>query len=130
MDWKWIHPDAPLAHQSRPDDAPATMLFRDTEATAHTLGEDGIVWKHWMDKWIPRWEGLCSDALAPLGIPKHPFGWHPGGNSAFQPATMFASSEMVFLSFPMRLLVPCLQDCRSFCIAFGYGSFIGLLEII
>lgn len=86
---EWIHPDAPLAHPF--DDAPAAMLFRDTKATSHTLGEDGFFWKRWMDKWIPRWEGLCSDALAPLGIPKHPFWMVEFGISAFQPATMFAS---------------------------------------
>ena len=97
---EWIHPEAPLAHPL--DHLPAAMLFRDTEETAHTLGKDGVVWKRWMDTWIPRWKGLCSDALAPLSIPKHPFWMAEFGISAFQPATMFAARN--FRSAPAHAL--------------------------
>ena len=87
---EWVHPDAPLAHPL--EGGPAAMLFQDVDATAATLGEDGPRWAKWMNTWAPRWEGLCADALGPLGIPSHPFWMASFGLSAFQPATRLASS--------------------------------------
>jgi phytoene dehydrogenase-like protein len=87
---EWIHPDAPLAHPF--DDEPAAVLHRDLDATAATLGEDGERWKAWMSAWVPRWEGLCGDALAPLGAPKHPLWMASFGMSALlQSATTLAN---------------------------------------
>ena len=88
---QWIHPLAPLAHPL--DDQPAAMLEQDVDATAETLGIDGAKYAKWMRPWIPRWEGLCGDALAPLGIPKHPIWMAQFGLSAFRPALGLARSR-------------------------------------
>ncbi len=88
---EWIHPDAPLAHPL--DTGPAAMLYRDLDATAATLGADGERWKRWMNTWVPRWEGLCADALAPLGVPRHPIWMASFGLSAFKPATSLATGK-------------------------------------
>lgn len=87
---EWVHPTAPLAHPL--DDGPAAMMYRDIAETAATLGADEGRWTAWMDTWVPRWEGLCADALAPLGFPAHPFWMASFGLSAFQPATALARS--------------------------------------
>jgi len=88
---QWVQPDAPLAHPL--DDGPAAMLERDLDATAATLGVDGKKWKSWMSTWVPRWEGLCADALAPLGVPAHPIWMAQFGLSAFRAADGLAKSR-------------------------------------
>jgi len=97
---RWVHPLAPLAHPL--DHAPAAMLERDIEATAATLGSDGERWTKWMSQWPDRWEGLCEDALAPLGIPSHPFWMAEFGLSAFRAATSLARGK--FKEEPARAL--------------------------
>jgi phytoene dehydrogenase-like protein len=88
---EWIHPEAPLAHPL--DDRPAAMLERSLDATAATLGMDGKEWARWMEPWIPRWPGLCDDALAPLGIPTHPLWMARFGAEAFRAANMLAEGK-------------------------------------
>lgn len=88
---EWIHPLAPLAHPL--DGHPAAMLERDIDATAATLGRDGERWSKWMSPWPARWEGLCEDALAPLGIPSHPFWMAEFGLSAFRAAESLAKGR-------------------------------------
>ncbi len=88
---EWIHPDAPLAHPL--DGEPAAILECDLDATAATLGADGEAWKRWMKPWLPRWEGLCEDVLAPLGIPRHPFWMASFGLNGFTPALSLARSR-------------------------------------
>lgn len=88
---EWIHPDAPLAHPLEGE--PAAMLECDLDATAATLGNDGEAWKRWMKPWLPRWEGLCEDVLAPLGIPRHPFWMASFGLNGFTPALSLARSR-------------------------------------
>ena len=78
------------------------MLERDIEATAATLGSDGERWTKWMSQWPDRWEGLCEDALAPLGIPSHPFWMAEFGLSAFRAATSLARGK--FKEEPARAL--------------------------
>ena len=85
---EWIHPSAPLAHPF--DDRPAALLEKSVDATAATLGIDGTAWAKWMRPWIERWPGLCEDALAPLGIPKHPLWMASFGAQAFRAADMLA----------------------------------------
>jgi phytoene dehydrogenase-like protein len=67
----WVHPPAPLAHPL--DGQPAAILERDLQATAATLGPDGDRWASWMQTWVQRWDDISADALAPLGVPSHPF---------------------------------------------------------
>ena len=88
---EWIHPTAPLAHPL--DDQPAAMLEQDLAATAATLGADGDRYTAWMKPWIPRWDGLCADALAPLGLPKHPIWMAQFGLSAFRAASGLAKGR-------------------------------------
>ncbi len=88
---EWVHPLAPLAHPL--DDRPAAMLEQDLDATAETLGDDGARYAKWIKPWIPRWDGLCNDALAPLGVPKHPIWMAQFGLSAFRPALGLAKSR-------------------------------------
>ncbi|MAY80149.1 MAG: FAD-dependent oxidoreductase [Deltaproteobacteria bacterium] len=88
---EWIHPLAPLAHPM--DDGPAALLERDLEATAATLGADGKKWVRWMKPWIDRWEGFAVDALAPLGIPKHPIWMASFGMQAMRSAVSLAESR-------------------------------------
>lgn len=75
---EWIHPPVPLAHPL--DLEPAILLERAVEATASHLGEDALRYRRMMTPFATRWEDLAADAMAPLGIPAHPwlmgrFGW-------------------------------------------------------
>src|SRR5438477_5367438 len=67
---EWIHPAAPLAHPL--DDGSATMLERSIDDTVQTLGPDAASYRRLMGALLPRSEALFGDALAPLGIPRHP----------------------------------------------------------
>lgn len=88
---EWVHPEAPLAHPL--DDREAAVLYREPDATADTLGEDGEAWARWMTPWIERWPGLCEDALGPLGIPRHPFWMASFGLQAMRPAASLARGK-------------------------------------
>ena len=75
---EWIHPPAPLAHPL--DDGTCAILERSVEATAQALGTDGNAYQRLMGPLARRAEGLFSDALGPLRLPRHPlammsFGW-------------------------------------------------------
>lgn len=85
---QWVHPEAPLAHPL--DDGPAAILYRDLSATAATLGPDGEAYTRWMRGWIEQWEALSTDALAPLGMPAHPFLMAGFGMAAMRKATSVA----------------------------------------
>jgi len=66
----WVHPEAPAAHPL--DDGTAVMLERDVARTAEGLGQDGAHYLAMMQPLADEWLALADDALAPLGIPKHP----------------------------------------------------------
>jgi len=85
---EWVHPTAPLAHPL--DDRPAALLERDLEATGATLGEDGVRYVRWMKDWVDSWEALSADALAPLGMPAHPFLMAGFGMAGLRKATAVA----------------------------------------
>lgn len=70
LEVEWIHSAAPAAHPL--DDGTAVMLERDVALTASGLGEDGPAYLSLMEPLASRWLTLAKDALAPLGIPKHP----------------------------------------------------------
>ncbi len=67
----WVHPDAPAAHPL--DDGTAVMLERDVERTAEGLGEDAGRYRAMMSTLAEEWALVAEDALAPLGVPKHPW---------------------------------------------------------
>jgi phytoene dehydrogenase-like protein len=67
----WVHPDAPAAHPL--DDGTAVMLERDVELTAEGLGEDAGRYRAMMSTLAEEWALVAEDALAPLGVPKHPW---------------------------------------------------------
>ncbi len=85
---EWVHPDAPLAHPL--DSMPAAVLERELSATAETLGPDSESYQRWMRGWVNKWEPLCHDALAPLGIPSHPFLMAGFGIAGMRQATKVA----------------------------------------
>jgi phytoene dehydrogenase-like protein len=67
---RWILPRASVAHPL--DDQPAVLLHRSLEETAAGLEMDGPSYRRLLGPFLahPRW--LLEDALAPLGIPRHP----------------------------------------------------------
>ena len=68
---EWIRPRASVAHPL--DDGPAVLLYRSLEETAAELGLDGASYRALLQPFLGNPHGLLEDALAPLGIPKHPF---------------------------------------------------------
>ncbi len=67
---QWIHPPAPLAHPL--DDGTAVMLERSIDATAANLASDGEAWKRLIGPFAAAWPELRHDAMAPIGMPRHP----------------------------------------------------------
>lgn len=67
---EWVHPDAPLAHPL--DDGTAAILERSVDATAEALGPDAASYRRMFGSLTRNGLALLEDALAPLGIPKHP----------------------------------------------------------
>ncbi|GBF38272.1 phytoene desaturase family protein [Leptospira johnsonii] len=68
---KWIEPEASVAHPL--DGESAVLLKLSLEETAENLGADKKSYIKLISPFLKNPEGLLSDALAPLGIPKHPF---------------------------------------------------------
>lgn len=87
---EWIDPPAPLAHPM--DDGGAVLLERSLDATAAGLGADGAAWRRLMGPVARAWPQLRHDALAPLGIPRHPILMARFGMVALRPARPLAQS--------------------------------------
>lgn len=68
---RWIKPRASVAHPL--DDGPAALLYRSVEATAAGLEEDGPAYRRLVEPFLANPHGLLADALAPLGVPRHPW---------------------------------------------------------
>ncbi|TGN10344.1 phytoene desaturase family protein [Leptospira ilyithenensis] len=66
----WIEPTASVAHPL--DGEPAVMLYPSLKETAEGLGKDENSYIKLIRPFLNHPEGLLADALAPLGIPKHP----------------------------------------------------------
>jgi phytoene dehydrogenase-like protein len=66
----WRHPRASVAHPL--DDGPAVLLRRSLDETAAGLGRDGRAWRRLVGPFLDDPQALLADALAPLGIPRHP----------------------------------------------------------
>ena len=87
---EWIHPQVPLAHPL--DLEPAILLERAIDTTASHLDEDAPRYTRMMTPFVTRWEDLASDAMAPLGVPAHPWLMARFGLQAFRSATALAQS--------------------------------------
>jgi phytoene dehydrogenase-like protein len=75
---RWICPPASVAHPL--DDQPAVLLRRSLADTADDLGDDARAYRRLLAPFLGDPHGLLADALAPLGLPRHPllmlrFGW-------------------------------------------------------
>jgi phytoene dehydrogenase-like protein len=88
---EWIHGDAPLAHPL--DDGTAVVLERDLGETERALGEDGRVWRRWLEPAVTHWNEFAEDTLGPaLRVPRHPFRMARFGLTVLQSAESFARS--------------------------------------
>jgi phytoene dehydrogenase-like protein len=68
---RWLYPRASVAHPL--DDGPAVLLRRSLEETAAGLGEDARAYRGLLEPYLRDPPGFLKDALAPLGLPRHPF---------------------------------------------------------
>ncbi len=85
---RWILPPASVAHPL--DDEPAVMLWRSMDATCAALGTDGPAYRKLLDPFLRDPHAFLSDALGPLGIPRHPFLLMRFGMTGLQPAVRLA----------------------------------------
>jgi phytoene dehydrogenase-like protein len=88
---EWIFPPAGLAHPF--DDGTAAALYTSVIDTAATLGSDGTNYRRLVESFLPRWQDLLEDALAPLRIPRHPFLFSRFGMQAIRAGKGFALSH-------------------------------------
>ncbi|HET7505550.1 MAG TPA: NAD(P)/FAD-dependent oxidoreductase [Kofleriaceae bacterium] len=66
----WLRPRVSVAHPL--DDQPAVLLGRSLDDTADQLGDDARAYRRLIAPFLRDPQGLLADALAPLGIPRHP----------------------------------------------------------
>jgi phytoene dehydrogenase-like protein len=76
---RWLRPRASVAHPL--DDGPAVLLLRSLEETTSQLGADQEAYRGLVAPFLERPHALLEDAMAPLGLPRHPgllfrFGLH------------------------------------------------------
>lgn len=67
---RWIRPRASVAHPL--DDQPAVLLRRSLDETAAALGVDGPAYRRLLRPMLADPHAFLEDALAPLGMPRHP----------------------------------------------------------
>ena len=89
---RWIQPDAPLAHPLGSGQADAVLVERSLHATAARLGVDADRYRMLMEPLVDNWEGLLSDILGPLRVPRHPLLYARFGATAVLPAAGLALS--------------------------------------
>lgn len=85
---EWIQPAAPLAHPL--DDGTAVMLERAFDSTATGLDGDGAAWRSLIQPFADAWPQLRHDAMAPIGIPRHPLLMARLGMYSIRPARSLA----------------------------------------
>jgi phytoene dehydrogenase-like protein len=86
---RWVQPDVAVAHPL--DGGRAGVAFRDLERTVQGLGVDGKRYRHVFGRLVAHNDELLVDALAPLGIPKHPILMARLGIIGGLPASLFAN---------------------------------------
>jgi phytoene dehydrogenase-like protein len=67
---RWIQPPASAAHPL--DDQPAVLLQHSLDETAEDLDRDARAYRRLVEPFLGDPHGLLGDALAPLGLPRHP----------------------------------------------------------
>ncbi|HEY0482888.1 MAG TPA: NAD(P)/FAD-dependent oxidoreductase [Kofleriaceae bacterium] len=67
---RWIQPPASVAHPL--DDQPAVLLRQSLADTAAELDGDARAYRRLLAPFLDDPHGLYGDALAPLGLPRHP----------------------------------------------------------
>ncbi len=67
---RWIGATASVAHPL--DDQPAVLLQHSLSETMQQLGDDADTYRRLVEPFIDNLHGLLSDALGPLGLPRHP----------------------------------------------------------
>jgi len=92
---RWIQPPASVAHPL--DDQPAVLLRPSLADTTDQLGPDAASYRRLIEPFLRDPHGLLADAMAPLGLPRHPlrmlrFGWH-GLRSAVRLARRFETPQ-------------------------------------
>jgi phytoene dehydrogenase-like protein len=80
----WIHPPASVAHPLV--DQPAVLLRPSLEQTASELGVDASAYCKLLEPMLQDPHGLFEDALAPLGLPRHPLRMLQFGRRAIRSA--------------------------------------------
>jgi phytoene dehydrogenase-like protein len=88
---EWIHPPAPVAHPM--DDGTTVLIERSVEETAAGLGPDGKAYRSLMGPLAADWNGLATDLLGPLAIPRHPVSLARFGMKAIRSARGLAESR-------------------------------------
>lgn len=68
---EWIYPEASAAHPLT--DGPPALLLPGVRETAQRLGIDARAYEQFVGPFLRQPQALLVDALAPLGIPKHPW---------------------------------------------------------
>lgn len=88
---QWIHPTAPVAHPL--DDETAVVVERSVEATAETLGRDGVAYRKLMGRLVADWNKLVPALLGPLRLPRHPLALARFGLPALRSAYQLAQAR-------------------------------------
>jgi phytoene dehydrogenase-like protein len=88
---RWIRPAASVAHPL--DGEPAVVLRRSLPDTARELGADADAYAQLLTPYLRDPHGLLADALAPLGIPRHPLHMLRFGLAGVRSATAFARAH-------------------------------------
>jgi phytoene dehydrogenase-like protein len=88
---EWIQPPAALAHPF--DDGTAVTLERSVDTTAAELGADEPTYRRLMVPLVAAWDGLASDLLGPLRLPRHPGNFSRFAMLAIQPGRRLAEDR-------------------------------------
>jgi phytoene dehydrogenase-like protein len=88
---EWIQPPAALAHPF--DDGTAVTLERSVDTTAAELGADEPSYRRLMAPLVTAWDGLDTDLLGPLRLPRHPWKLSRFGWLAIQPGRRLAEKR-------------------------------------
>ncbi|RXH58351.1 phytoene desaturase family protein [Granulicella sibirica] len=88
--FRWVEPEAPLAHPL--DDGSAVMMEHGLASTAASLGRsDGAAYRGLIGPLVDGWEDLVGEILQPvLHVPLHPVVLGRFGMGAVMPATTLA----------------------------------------
>lgn len=97
---EWVRPNASVAHPL--EDRPAVMLWRSLDRTCAALGADGRNYRRMIAPFLENPHGFLGDALAPLGMPRHPLLLARFASMAPWPSTWLAAAA--FRDEPARAL--------------------------